>query len=216
MKSRKNFFLFYFCFFSPLSWSQIQYRPLSSFERHELSSGFSISTKNGQKGLSDHLPVFFLKYTFYFPEMSVILPEPYKNFFIPGFQAGTNLFRTKKNYGICDIKENIHSGAYHFGLKGKSPYFEFLQPFVEGGLARSFCYSKNLSKTSKAKMKLSHYFSYGLFLSFKILDRESIYALDQDYGINDMGIKMECLHYYPKSKKDKSFRLCQLGFQVSF
>ena len=207
-----------FWFSSSLSWGQIQYNPLSSAERHELSSGFSVSKKNGQKSLIS-LPVFFLKYGLYFPEIESVLTEPYKKAFIPGLQMGINLFQAQqivKNYKICGTGSNILSAAYYFGIKGKSSYFEALQPFAELGLARSFCYTKNFSKISTAKIKLRHYLSYGIFFSLKIFDKAPVYALDQDYGINDLGIKMECLHYYSKKTTDKSINFCQFGLQMSF
>ena len=216
---KAKIYLILFCFVSPFSWGQVQFQPLSSVERHELSSGFSVSIKNRQKKLLDNLHVFFLKYSLYFPEMDALWSPAYKKILIPGLQAGMSLFRslgTGKNYGLCKADEGIYSSVWHLGLKGKSAYFDFIQPFVEGGLARSLCYSKNFSKTTTAQKKLSHYFSYGLFLSFKILDRSSIHALDQDYGINDVGLRAECLHYYSKTEENKFFRLCQLGLQLSF
>lgn len=219
MKMKKYLFLFFLCF-SPLSWGQMQHKPLSSVERHEVSSGVSISIKNWQENpLSNIFPVFFLKYVFYFPEVSDYFPKSYERIFIPGLVAGANLFRSQskgKNYKICKMNEGIYPSTYYLGLKGKSAYLEFLQPFAEVGLARSSCYSKNFSKFAKAKKKLNHYFAYGVFLSLKILDRTSIYSLDQDYGINDVGIKAECLHYYPKNEEDKSFNFCQFGLQISF
>ena len=216
MEIKQRLFLFCLCCFSSPSWSDIQYKPLSSAERHELSSGFS--TKDWQKKLLKNLPAVFLKYTFYFPETEDLLPESYKKIFIPGLSTGAFLraWDKGKNYGICKVNAGIHSVAYHLGLKGKSSYFEFLQPFGEFGLARSFCYAKNSSKNPKANLKLSHYFSYGFSLSLKILDKTSIYVLDQDYGINDIGIKTECLHYYTKDKTNKIFSFCQLGLQISF
>lgn len=219
MKIKKNLCFFFLYLFSTLSWGQMQYAPLASVERHELSSGFSVSIKNWQENPSSKIfPVFFLKYTLYFPEISSYVPKPYQKIFIPGFTAGANLFRSQKqgkNYGICKTDEGIYPSTYYLGLKGKMAYFEFLQPFAEFGLARSSCYSKNFSKFFKAKRKLSHYFSYGFFLSLKILDRMSIYTLDQDHGINDVGVKTECL-YHPKTEKNKSLSFCQFGLQLSF
>ena len=218
MKINKKKFLFCLCFFSPLVWGQIQYKPLSSPQRHEFAGGFSISTKNWQwkKDFSKNLPSSFLKYAFYFPEIKAFLPESYKEIFIPSLSFGVNILKRdlleEKNYEICEKSTSIHAFAYHLGLKGTIPYFEFLQPFAELGLARSFCSPKN----SEIKRKLKHYFSYGFFLSLKTVDSEAIYSLDQDYGINDVGIKTECLHYYSKNKKDKPFNFCQFGLQFSF
>ena len=212
MKIKKMFFLFGLCFFHPLLWSQVQYTPLSSSERHELSSGISLSPKSSKETLSS----FFLKYSTYFPETEDFLPEPYHNILIPGLQAGINLFSREagKKYALCET--GTYPFSYYFGLKGKSSYFEYVQPFAEGGLARSFCYFNGFSKFKKAKTSLSQYLSYGLFVSFKILDSSSIYSMDQSYGINDFGLRGECLHYYSKSEKANSFNFCQFGLQLSF
>ena len=219
MKIKKILFLLCLYFFPLISWSQTQYAPLASIERHELSASFSISKKAWQTSRLRKLPVFALKYALFLPEISNFSPEPYNKFFTPGFSAGLNLFRKQShtNYELCEsTNQNHFSAAYHFGLKGKIPYFEFLQPFAELGLARSFCYSRYFSNFFKAKKTLQHYFSYGFSLSLKILDKISIYTLDQDHGINDIGIKTECIHYYPKNKENKPFSFCQFGLQVSF
>lgn len=218
MNIKKHIFIFCLCFFSQGAWSDNQYRPLSSVERHELSAGFSISLKNWEEKMSEALPVFSLKYSLYFPEVNFLLPEAYHNLLVPGLQLGWDFIQSqsaKRDYGLCTLEADTHSSALHFGLKGKNSYFEFVQAFVSGGWAQTFCYSKELSKKPVQK-KLSHYFSYGLFLSLKILDRFAIYALDQDYGINDMGLKAECLHYYQKEEEEKPLHLCQLAFQLSF
>lgn len=197
-----------------LSYGDVQYKPLSSVERHELSSGFALNTKKWQEKNSEKLPVFFLKYSLYFPEAGILLPTDYQKAFLPGLQAGFNIFWDQKRYGICESTPGLRSFAYHLGLTGKIAYFEFLQPSASWGWARPLCYFTNFSKSSQAKVKLNSYFSYGLFLSLKILDRHSIYALDQDYGINDVGLRMECMHHSPKT--GSSFRFCQLGLQLAF
>ena len=214
MKIKKTLFLFSLCFFPLFLWSDLQYKPLSSFERHELSSGFSPSSKNSKEAAHS----FFLKYSFYLPEIENFLPEPYQKIFLPGFHAGINLFRRTagKKQALCKTSPGTYSSAYHFGLKGKITYFEYVQPFTEWGLARSLCHTKYFSRIHSVKTKLSQYFSYGLFASFKILDRESIYSMDQSYGINDFGLRAECLYYYPKSEKTGSFNFCQFGLQLSF
>ena len=203
----KNFFLF-LClgFFASFSWGQAQYQPVSSLERHELAIDFPFSLKSW-KGFSA------LKYTVYFPEIFALAPSPYNQIFTPGLQAGIlhtlGPNQTGKNYGHCGAKKTLP--PYHIGFKGKISYFELLRPFFELGFTQSLCYAP---KTSK--IKLSHYVSFGLFLSLKTLDSSSIYSLDQDYGINDLGLKTECLRYYSEQNKEKSFPFCQFGFQISF
>ena len=219
MRTQKNLFLLCLGFFPFLLWGQIQHKPLSSPERHELSAGLSISKKSWTENLLRKSPAFFLEYALYFPEILNSIPEPYNKLFRPGLSAGVNFFKSKneEKYRFCETtSKKPNSSAYHLGLKGKIPYFEFFQPFAEWGLARSFCHSEKFSHLFKAKKKLKSYFSYGFILSLKILDKISIYTLDQDYGINDIGIKTECKHYQPKDKADKSFSLCQFGLQISF
>ena len=114
MKPQFMLILFSLCFSSFLSWGQIQYTPLSSTERHELSSGFSIPKKTGQKYfLLKTLPIF-LKYGLYFPEIEAVLPEPYQKTFIPGLQMGFNRLQPQKtgeNYGICDTNQSPTPGC---------------------------------------------------------------------------------------------------------
>ncbi len=198
------------CFRPGLSWGQMQYSPLSSAERHALS--FAAPIKNDpQKSWTENLSTFVLKYGLYFPEIEAAWPDFHKKAIAPSLQLGI-LLRGKNNE-ICEKGQNIKSGAYHLGLRGKNSYFSYLQPFVEAGLARSFCHGKKISSFRASRVKLSHYFSYGLLLSLKIFDRAAIYSLDQDYGVNDIGITAECRHYYPKIK---GHSFCQLGLQMSF
>ena len=229
-------------FFSFSLWGQVQYRPIPSFERHEISSGFSfslgitgdgvlengienLSEKKEIKNLSENFHNFFLKYAFYFPEVNSLFLESYQDVFIPGLVIGMNLFRDQKtfsslegikeNYGICEANDSIYPLNYYLGLKGKNNSFEFFQAFAEFGFVRSLCYSTKLSKGFDPISQLSYYLSYSFFFSFKILDKMAIYALDQEYGINDIGIKAECSHYYPN--QPESFRFfCQFGLQTSF
>lgn len=214
MKQVKIICYFFLFVFVNISWGEIQYKPLFSMERHELSSGLSVNIKKWHKDQTEKFPIFFLKYSLYFPEVGQFFPDTYKHLFIPGLQTGFNLFKTKQKYDLCETGPGILPFTYHYGLKGKSAYFEFFQPFAEWGWAQSLCYSKNLSTTVKTKIKLRYYFSYGVFLSLKVLDRHSMYALDQDYGINDVGLRIECLHY--DTTTNSSLQFCQIGLQLSF
>ena len=89
---KAKIYLILLCFVSPLSWSQVQFQPLSSVERHELSSGFSVSIKNRQKKLLDNLHVFFLKYSLYFSETDALWPPAYKKVLIPRPSGGYESF----------------------------------------------------------------------------------------------------------------------------
>ncbi len=214
--------LFSLCFILPMSLQgQIQYKPQPSTERHELMTGFSIFTGSFEwkKDFFSNFPAFFIKYNLYFPEIESVLPSGYEKVFVPGLQIGSHFFKWLKgsegeNYNLCRTAYPI---AYHLGLTAKMAYLEDIQAFVGGGLARSICRSQAEPRVSNDKRDLNHYLSYGFFLSFKLLDRSGVYSLDQDYGINDMGLRAECLHY-DLMKKSRAFKypLCDLGLQISF
>ena len=197
-----------FCLLPFLCWGETQYKPISSVERHELSIGFS-GFPDTSKGLLRQYP--FLKYGIYFPEVTSFLPSDYQKTLIFGLQSGINVFQGQQKDDLCSFKEvqkRQYAGALHLGLKAMSKYFDFVQPFGEAGLAHSFCYS--FSSLQASEKQLSYYYSLGLFLSFKFLDKSSIYSLDQDYGINDFGLRIEFLSYL------KAFNIVQIGLQLSF
>jgi len=229
-------------FFSFYSWGEIQYKPLSSIERHEVSFGYSVAIKDwkNKKTLEKKLPVVSLNYSLYFPEISHwIFPDNFKNLLILSVSGTGNKLRGQKTYGICGTNTDRQSSMAQFGFKIKSALLETFQPFVEWGWAKPFCHSKNFSEFDKPEIQFKSYLSYGFFVSFKLIDRHSIYALDQDYGVNDLGLKMECLQYNKKTeshsprakfddllenalqynKKTESHSPlihCQLGLKISF
>lgn len=218
--TKRNLFLFLLCLFPQILLAQIQYQPLASSERSGLSLGVSPFLKKEEKKLLSRFPVWFFTYNLYLPEVSRLLPEASKDRLTPGIELGASFFDTEdslQNYNLCSPeKTGLRSMAYHLGLMGKANYLNILQAFVGGGWARSLCYFSGFKQTDSPQKELSHYLSYGLFLSFQIFDRSSIYSMDQEYGINNVGLKGECRSYYFKEKGSESFQVCQLGLQVSF
>ena len=193
--------LLVFCFPSR---GVIQYRPVSSLERHEIAGGGGANK------------TLFLDYSLYFPEITAILSEPWKRIGVVGLSAGGTLLP----------KDNRHCGAgaggkktplfAHVGFKVRVSYFEKILPFMEYGLSRAGCVMFDQNKDPKyfpALRKTQTYFSLGLNLSFKIIDRKSIYSLDQDYGLNDMGIRAQCRWYY--GTKEPVF-ICSAGLSLLF
>lgn len=213
MKLKKSYLLIYLFLFSQFLWADTQYKPLFSPERHEFSSGWTFSVKKKQNG-------FFLKYALYFPEIpNAFANSLYKNIFIPGLSLGISDFKIQKNnlfHEMCKENTNFRFLPWSLGLKIKSSYYELIQPFGEFGLAQSLCYAEDFSKINSSRKTFKYYLSYGLMLSLKIFDKNGIYSLDQDYGINDVGFKAECLRYYLENKEETSLPFCQLGLQVSF
>lgn len=215
MNIKKGLILFGLCFSTSGALAEIQYKPLSSQQKQEISSGFSLFRNNLNLEQLESPPAFFIKYSFYIPELSEMFLDSYKDFFIPALQAGIHVFRNTsgiKAYNLCDSTQTSHSLAYHIGLKGKIAYFDLFQPYAELAWAKNFC-SKKFSTINSPQKKLKHYFSYGALLSLKIFDKESIYELDQDYGINDIGLQMSCSHYSPENR---TINLCELGLHISF
>ena len=216
MKTGKSYYLICLFLFPQLLWSDIQFKPLSSPENHDLSAGLSVPLK--KTGKTNKLGSS-LEYTLYFPKIISLYPPDYKNIFIPGLSLGINSSEIGEEgyfYDTCKKNKKLYFLAWHIGLKGKIPYSELIQPFGELGFTRSLCYARNFSKTYTPQTKFKYYLSYGLFLSLKILNKIAIYSLDNDYGINNIGIKAECRHYYTESEKNNPLNVCQFGLQVSF
>ena len=213
MKIKKICLLTVLLFFPKFLGASAQYQPLSSPERHELSSGWTFSIKKKQNG-------FFFKYALYFPEVSnTFINSEYEKIFIPGLSFGVSSFNIQKDrlfYEMCKKNTKSRFLPLSLGLKAKSSYYELIQPFGEFGLIQSQCYAKDFSRIDDSQKKFKYYLSYGVLLSFKILNKSDIYSLDQDYGINDIGFRAECLRYYLEDAKENSLPFCQLGLQISF
>ena len=75
---------------------------------------------------------------------------------------------------------------------------------------------KSQAMKSFISSSLSHYVSLGLNFSLKLFDRKAIYNLDEDYGINDVGIQTKCTLLLGEdiSSSDNSSWLCQAGFSL--
>lgn len=201
--------------------ADIQYEPLSSSERHELFVG---STVLPEKYRFQIFRVFSFKHNVLLKEVDLILSESYRDIFVPGIQWGGSFFlyndpsknSSIKNYGVCATGRTL-SG--HLGLSLSLFRKFFLKPFGSAGLSGSLCFLKDVSKMLSQKAVFSPYLSYGLFLSFKVFDRGAVYSLDQDYGLNDIGFKGECMHnFYPEksSSHETKNRFCLIGLQLSF
>ena len=186
--------------------AEVQYEPFASPERHELS--FSLFS---YKPFSKKIVIspYSFAYALYITELDQFLPEKTRKIFALGLSAGLSFFKSKADGGterICH-SDSSSSLAWRTGLKAKIRYF-FLQPFAEFGFADSDCRQKGVEKRFESQ------FSFGFSLSLKVLDPSAIYSLDQDYGINDVGLLTECLNYQVSGPDLDLF--CQIGLQVSF
>ena len=211
---KKIYLLISLAFLPQFLGANLQYKPLFSPERHEFSSGWAFSMRNTKQD------GYFIKYAFLLPEgLNIFSPFLSKNFFVPGLSFGANsfpIYKSKQFEKMCG-KDMEFFLPLSLGIKANLPYYELVKPFGEIGLTHSMCYIKNFSKIDKSQKKLKYYLSYGLLLSLKILDKSNIYSLDQDYGLNDIAFRAECLHYYyPEIEKAKNLHFCQFGLQVSF
>ena len=208
-----------FLFWAVPSLANIQYKPISSVER----SGFYFGGTLENKFVTEEESFFSgysFKYDFFIPEINNLVGENYRDIFKFSLGVGSHFFKAKykNNKSLCESSKQPQALLYYGGLKGILAYFEYFTPFVEFGLVRSHCFSydqaaKKLS-FSKASQEMKSYLSFGLFLSFKMLDRVSIYSLDRDYGINDVGVTSRCSWFYKKEVKTKSPRklaFCEVG-----
>ena len=227
------------CLFCFPSWGTIQYRPIGSPERHEIVGGWTLedpfrnfadddkiilspAQENGNSlnSLAASKRAYFLNYSLYFPEATTLFPKPWDKIGAPGLSLGARLFQ--KGGELCAEKESYPLFT-HLGLKARFPYFEEVIPFVEYGMGWLGCVhnlklEKNKSfKYSPTLTKIKTYIAVGLNLSFKILDRKSIYSLDQDYGFNDMGIQGQCRWYHgTMDEKKNSIFMCEAGLSLLF
>ena len=215
------------CFLLPLSSkADIQYEPLSSPKRHELFFGTALvpfETKWNRI-----FRAFSFQHNVLLREADQALGESYRDIFIPGIQWGLGFFRYEKssqdsnarNYGAC-ANSNSLSGQLALSLSLFHKFF--LRPFGAAGMSGTLCFLKSLSKIQEEKPVFSPYLSYGLFLSLKIFDRGAVYSLDQDYGLNDIGIKGECVQNFYSSNggsgnktRNGVVKFCLLGLQFVF
>lgn len=198
------------------AWGMIQYKPISSIERHEIAIGWAFKTPI--KKFASRYRATSLNYSLYFPELTALLPEPWSNIGAPGLSLGAKIF--KEGAKLLCTKEKEEALFTHLGLKARFPYFETLIPFVEYGMGWMNCI-QNLTLDKEAEtfkhfpgpIKVKAYFALGLNLSLKILDKKSLYNLDQDYGLNDIGIQGQCRWY---KGTEKVLTLCELGLSVLF
>ena len=201
--------------FSFPSQGNIQYKPISSPERHEFTGGFAFKTP--LPNFASRHRALSLNYSLYFPEVTALLPEPWNHIGAPGLNLGATLF--KVGYKLC-TQEKEQPLFTHLGLKAKISYFETIIPFAEYGMGWMSCI-QNLTlnkeaevfKHSQGPLKVKTYFALGLNLSFKILDKKSMYSLDQDYGLNDIALQGQCRWY---QGAEKTLTLCELGLSVLF
>ena len=211
------------CFLIPaFAEASIQYEPLSSPVRHELFFGVSAFPSLGKK-IRMNARAFSFQHNMLLKETNSLFGESYKDIIMPGVQWGGSFFLydekpKKRNYGVCASGDTL-SG--HLGLSLSLFRKYFLSPFGSAGLSGSVCFFKSAAEMLAQKAVFSPYLSYGLFLSFKAFDRGAVYGLDQDYGLNDIGFKGECVHHFyslgrKSGKKVQPVRFCLLGLQLSF
>ena len=191
----------------------IQYRPVGSLERHEIAGGWAVAKPLEGVFSSSQNKAFFLDYSLYFPEVTALLPQPWQKIGAPGFALGGAFFR--QGGALCpEGGKTPFFGS--FGFKVRVSYFEKILPFMEYGLSRAGCAVFDFDKKPEyapAPVKVKTYFSIGLNLSLKIIDRKSVYNLDQDYGLNDIGVRAQCRRYY---RTNQPVFICSAGLSLLF
>ena len=195
---------------------ETQYKPTASSLNHNVSFGMSFEPDSGKienpfsgKGGG------FLNY-YYFPPWDKWLEEKYLGYVLLGFGGGIEQFFHSP--GLCSKGLRNKPLIARGGLHLRGVFWEYFQPFIGGGVSQMFCHDslKNIGLGSK-KIKLSPYMSLGLAISLKVLDRASIYNLDEDYGLNDLSFVSQCLQVeIPNKSKSKGIFICQLGLEVLF
>ena len=197
------------------SWGLIQYKPISSPERHEITVGWSF--KKPIPNFASQHRAFLLNYSLYFPEITALLPKPWNDIGAPGLSLGARLF--KKGHSLCN-NEKDQPLFTHLGFKTKISYLETVIPFAEYGMGWMSCVqnltldrSAETFKRSSGPIKIKSYLALGLNLSLKILNKKTIYSLDQDYGLNDIGVQAQC-RWYRGARK--TLTLCEVGLSVLF
>ena len=201
-----------FCFESQATITQ--YTPIASPEHHEI---FISKIFHLQKDPFDLAESWGFNYDFYLIEINSMLPREYQNIFFVGVHLGASL--TQEGSTSCSPASS-HL-VYRGGLKSKLTFFEYVKPFVEYGYMQDVCL-KNFSMETwqqagfadSSQNLQGQYVSAGLSLSFKILDRVSLYNLDQDYGLNDVALRGECLRSL--SAKEAQGFVCELGLSFAF
>ena len=238
-------FFFSLFLFPCISFGDLQYRPTGSVERHDLSVGFFMYPFKVEN-LIDSNSGYFLDYSLYFPEIHKLFRNKYKHFGQLGLTAGVYVFdSTDTNSKIKNTcLEDIHQPLlFQFGMKARVSYLENFSPVFEFGWASLACSSelsleniKSIQFKSTDSSLFNKYVSLGLDISFKVFDRRSVYNLDEDYGINDMGLNLKCTLFLtneenssqdsvtPTSltsptgllRESESHWLCQTGLSILF
>ena len=216
--------LFMSLFFSLPAVSEVQYTPSPSLEKHGLFIG-GIFDNNFLKSIKSTKDIklpqsWLLSYDLYFPEINETLLEdsPYKNFFKVGLSFGAHAYDKGHSsaFKFCDSKRFL---GYNVGAKASFDYLEYFRPFVEAGLSRSNCVQYNNLQDfnfSDSTKNTKAYYSIGALLSFKVFHRASMYGLDQDYGINDVGFFAKCSWFSFQEKDEDALKTCTLGINFVF
>ena len=171
------------------SWGDLQYRPDGSAENHEITLGlfkYSFDVKDwkelGKEG-------YFVDYSFYLSSIHRLFENKYKHFGRIGFTGGAR---------VLEGAFQNEGSFFHLGIRARVSYLENILPLFEygGRVAHWSRWGEGSEKSQAMKSfissSLSHYVSLGLNFSLKLFDRKAIYNLDEDYGINDVGIQTKC------------------------
>ncbi len=212
--------IFFICWFWLMpSLAMVQYKPISSMERSGFYGGGIVDYKS-LPDLKNIVSGYSLQYHFFIPEMNKLVAQSYRDFFKISLGLGAHWFKKAydKNQFQCESSKSLQTLIYRGGLRGAFTYVEYFTPFVEFGLARSRCFSYKVSEKisfEKPSNKFKSYISFGLFLSFKLIDKIAIYSLDKDYGINDIGIIGQCSWFHREEKAgiklDSKLAFCEAG-----
>ena len=222
-------------FFTPLfSVGELQYRVEGSQERHEIAGGlfnYPVTKNYVPKSTSGA----YLDYSFYFPEIHDLLDNQFKTYGQLGFTGKVYAFSNANGEiqdveaeGLC-VSGSDYPAVFLFGTKARISYLEYFNPSIEYGWTFIHCGSKLDVKNLKSfnlksiDSSLNRYISIGLDVSLKLFDRASVYALDEDYGINDIGFNFKCTLLsgnVEAEEKDAKVQnkpwICQVGLSLLF
>lgn len=227
--------------FALASQAEIQYRPIASPENHAVSIGISkdffsrgdvVFLPENRKQNPQLIPPLGRTISYHFVPsfLNQYLKIEQEEALKVGLSTGAHIFfmeEVQQHLQTYCGETQFNPAVFYGGLKVFMSYFESIKPFVEYGLAQATCVKLGSPSSEEAgveerladsaikesSLSLDSYFSAGVFVSFKLLDKMSIYSLDQNYGANDFGMQAQCSWF---AYEDSSIPYCELGLQVFF
>ena len=195
-----------------------------------------------------HDPGYFAEYSLYPSEIHRLFNDRYRSYLQLGFTGGIKILAGENHHynkqQLCINKRVLPIPALFLngGLEVKSAYFKKLNPFVGYGSMLFTCAfnlrwlshdivtrtKDSIPLPSKIRDKLPDlvtmfpvvsYASFGLDLSLGVFGDKLLEALDRNFNVNDLNIRLECLIFFKNFKTllKKRYRpMCSAGLSLVF